>query len=146
MKVQITLSADGMINPANEESMIAMKKLKYGNFYDCSIKLDQNYRLHQKVFGFFAFCTRHYYGDNEAHKSKYNVDYVRGEITKAAGYYEQVFNRTGSFKLVPRSVSYESMPDDEKQDFYKAITDAALRMVFDNTTDENTLNQLMGWF
>lgn len=146
MKINLIKTNDGSFVACDEESQAKMSKFKVGVVHSHDVKVNQNYRLHQKVFGFFTFCTRHYYGDNEAHKSKYNVDYVRGEITKAAGYYEHVFNRTGGFKVVPRSVSYESMPDEEKQDFYKAITDAALRTVFDNTTDENTLNQLLGWF
>lgn len=146
MKIDITISADRQINPANEISMLALQKLKYGAFYSCDIKMNHNYRLHQKVFGFFGFCTNYYYGDMFAYKNKYAVDYVRGEVTIAAGYHEQVFNRNGDFKLVPRSISYASMSDEDKQDFYKNITDAALRMVFDKTTDKNVINQLLSWF
>lgn len=147
MKIDITITADGVINPANEQSMVAMKKLKYGNFYECNIRLNQNYRLHQKIFGFFAFCTRHYYGDSEAHKDEYQLDYVRRKLTVIAGYFKQVHSRDGtSFELIPLSLKYESMPPEERGIFYKKITDAALKRVFDKTTDQNVINQLMGWF
>ena len=146
MKVNLIKTANNKLWPVDEEAEVKLSKLKKGDVYTVGIKVNHNYELHKKVFGFFVFCTNYYYGDMEASKSKYSVDYVRGEITKAAGYYEQVFNRSGGFKLVPRSIAYESMPDDERQDFYKAITDAALRMVFNNGPDENTLNQLLSWF
>ena len=147
MKVEITLSADGIINPANEQSMIAMKKLKYGNFYKCDIKLDQNYRLHQKIFGFFGFCCNYYYGDMEASKDEYKLNRHRKKLTVAAGYFKQVFDPNGvGFEIVALSLKYDSMPDDERQDFYKRITQAALDNVFNNGPDENTLNQLLSWF
>lgn len=146
MKINLIKTANNKLWPADEEAEVKLTKLKKGDVYVADIKVNHNYELHKKIFGFFGFCTNYYYGDMEASKNKYSVDYVRGEITKAAGYHEQVFNRNGSFKLVPRSISYESMKDEDRQDFYKSITDAALRMVFDKTTDTNVINQLLGWF
>lgn len=146
MKINIVKTANGKFWPADEEAEMLIKKLRKGDVYKADITVNQNYELHKKVFGFFGFCTNYYYGDMESSKNKYSVDYVRGEITKAAGYYEQVFNRSGGFKLVPKSIAYESMADDERQTFYKAITDAALKMVFNNGPDDNTLNQLLSWF
>ena len=135
------------INAANEKSLIAIKKLKFGEFYSCDIKLNQNYRLHQKIFGFFAFCTNYYYGDMEASKDEYSVKYVRNKLTVIAGYFKQVWSRDGtSFELIPLSLSYEKMTPEVRQEFYKKITDAALKRVFDKTTDQNVINQLLSWF
>ena len=147
MKIDITISADRQINPANEAAVTALAKLKYGEFYTCDIKLNQNYRLHQKIFGFFAFCTNYYYGDMDAHKDKYQLEYVRRKLTLIAGYYTQVFARDGvTFELMPLSLKYESMAPEIRQEFYKKITDAALKRVFDKTTDPNVINQLKSWF
>lgn len=94
-----------------------------------------------------AFCTNYYYGDMDASKDEYNVQYVRNKLTVIAGYHKQVWSRDGtSFELLPRSISYEKMPPEERQVFYKKITDAALKRVFDRTTDQNVINQLLGWF
>ena len=147
MKIDITLSADMQINAANEQSSIAIKKLKFGEFYSCDIKLNQNYILHQKIFGFFAFCTNYYYGDMEAAKDEYSVKYVRNKLTVIAGYFKQVWSRDGtSFELIPLSLSYGKMTPETRQEFYKKITDAALKRVFDKTTDQNVINQLLSWF
>lgn len=146
MKVNLIKTANGKLWPVDEEAETNLSKLKKGDVYVADIKVNHNYELHKKIFGFFGFCCNHYYGDMDASKNKYQLDYVRAEITKAAGYYEQVPNRHGQIKIVARSISYESMAPEEKQDFYKRITDKALTMVFDENTDENVINQLLSWF
>ena len=146
MKINLIKTANGKFWPVDEEAKLKIAKLKKGDVYSADIKVNNNYELHKKVFGFFAFCTNYYYGDVDASKNKYNVDYVRGEITKFAGYYEQVFNRAGGFKIIPRSIAYESMPDEEKQEFYTRMTQAALNHVFNDGADDNVINQLLSWF
>ena len=146
MKINLVKTANGKLWPVDEEAEVKLSKLKKGDVYVADIKVNHNYELHKKIMGFFAFCTRYYYGDVDAAKDKYKLDYVRGEITKIAGYIEQVPNRNGDIKIVPKSIAYESMTPEDKGDFYKRITDAALRAVFNETTDDNVINQLLSWF
>lgn len=146
MKINLIKTANNKLWPADEMEEVKLSKLKAAEVYVADIKVNHNYSLHKKIFGFFAFCTRYYYGDMEAHKDKYKLDYVRGELTKIAGYVEQVPNRNGDIKIVPQSISYESLKPEDRGDFYKRITDAALRAVFDKTTDSNVINELLSWF
>ena len=145
MKVDLIVTANKTLWPTDDIEKEKLSKLKVGEFYSCDIKLNQNYRLHSKIFGFFKFCAQHYYGDIEV--TKHQIDYVRRKLTVIAGYFTQVFSRDGdSFELVPDSISYEKMPPDERGVYYKKITDAALKRVFDRTNDVNTINQLLSWF
>tara|TARA_R110002096_G_C14446646_1_gene711203 strand:- start:234 stop:677 length:444 start_codon:yes stop_codon:yes gene_type:complete len=147
MKVNLMKTANGKLWPADEEDEIILKKIKVGEVYSCDIKLNQNWRLHKKIMGFFSFCCDHYYGDSEAHKDEYKFKYVRKKLTVIAGYFIQVWSRDGSsFELVPVSLSYGSMPPEERGIFYKKITDAALKRVFDRTTDDEILKKLISWF
>jgi len=146
MKINMIKQVDGGMIPADEESYIKYAKVDLGQVYKCDITLNQNYKLHKKIFGFFAFCTQHYYGDHEAHKDNFQLEYVREKLTIIAGYRRQVFDRNGGFELRARSLSYESMTPEERGDFYKKVTQAALDRVFDRTTDENIINQLVSWF
>lgn len=147
MIINLIKTANGKFWPADEESENKIAKLKAADIYSADIKVNQNYELHKKIFGFFAFCTNYYYGDMEANKCSYQLDFVRRKLTVVAGYHKQVFSRDGvSFQLVALSLKYESMPDEDRQDFYKRITQAALDNVFNNGPDENTLNQLLSWF
>lgn len=147
MKINLMLTSDMQFIACDEESQSKLSKFKVGGIHSCDVKLDQNYRLHKKIFGFFAFCTKYYYGDMDAHKDEYQFEYVRKKLTIIAGYHRQVWSRDSvNFELLPLSLSYEKMPPEERGVFYKRITDAALARVFDKTTDERVLNQLMNWF
>ena len=147
MKINVLKTANNKLWPADEISEEHIKKLTSGEEYQCGIKLVQNAKLHRKIFAFFAFCTRHYYGDDDAHKDEYQLNYVRGKLTVIAGYYKQVWSRDGtSFELVPLSLSFDKMLPEVRQEFYSKIIDAALKRVFDRTTDDRILNELVSWF
>lgn len=147
MKINLIKTANGKFWPADEEAELKIAKLKKGDIYTAEIKVNHNYELHKKIFGFFKFCTNYYYGDMEASKCEYQFSRVRRKLTIAAGYYKQVFGRDGvSFEVVPLSLKYESMPDNERQVFYKRITQAALDNIFNDGADDNVINQLLSWF
>lgn len=147
MKIDLIKTANGKFWPADEEAETKTAKLKKGDVYIADVKVNHNYELHKKIFGFFSFCTRYYYGDMEASKCEYQLGRVRKNLTIAAGYHKQVFARDGiHFEIVALSLKYESMPDDERQVFYKRITQAALDNIFNNGADENTINALLSWF
>ena len=146
MKVHVTKHPGGALMPANDEAVAQMAKVANGD-HEITITLKQNGRLHRKIWGFFAFCTRHYYGDSEAHKDEYKIAYVRKYLTIISGYSKQVWNRDGTkFEVVPLSLSYESMDPEIRAKFYSRIVDAALKRVFDKTTDDEILSQLINWF
>tara|TARA_R110000764_G_scaffold29681_2_gene69392 strand:- start:7217 stop:7660 length:444 start_codon:yes stop_codon:yes gene_type:complete len=147
MKIDLIKTANGKFWPVDEEGELKISKLKKGDVYSADIKVNHNYELHKKIFGFFAFCVNYYYGDVDASKCPYQVDRLRKKLTIAAGYHKQVFNRDGiHFEIVALSLKYESMPDDERQLFYKRMTQAALNNVFNDGADKNIINQLLSWF
>ena len=124
-----------------------MAKFKVGVIHSHDVKVNQNYRLHSKLFGFFAFCTNYDYRDSEASKCEYKVGRTRGKLTVAAGYFKQVFEPNGvNFEIVPASLKYEKMDSETRQKFYTRVTQAAIDNIFHNCDDENTLSQLNSWF
>ncbi len=147
MKVRFIKQPGGTMIPADDLQVEKLTKLTNYEEYEHNIPLKQNGKLHGKIFAFFSFCTDNYYGDSEAHKDEYQLNYVRKFITIDAGYYRQMWNREGTaFEIVPLSLKYEEMPPEVRSDFYNRIIDAAIIDVFNNTTDENTLNQLYNFF
>jgi hypothetical protein len=147
MIINFIKTANGKFWPVDEEAELKIAKLKKGDVYSADVKVNHNYELHKKIFGFFKFCTNYYYGDMEASKCQYQFDRTRRKLTIAAGYHKQVFNRDGiHFEIVPLSLKYESMPDDERQVFYKRMTQAALDNIFNDGADDNVINQLLSWF
>jgi len=147
VKVSFIKQPGGTLTPSSEETVNKMLKLSNGIEYSVDIKVKQNGALHRKMFSFFAFCTNHYYGDSEAYKDEYRLEYVRKKLTVIAGYYRQVFNREGtSFELIPLSLKYEKMPAEDRSELYSRLINAAIKRVFNRTTDDNTLNQLYNFF
>ena len=147
MKVELIKLPGGSFVPGNDVDAEKLSKLTNNNRYEVDVKVKQNNGLHRKMFLFFSFCTRHYYGDIDAHKDTYQLDYVRKHLTIQAGYHKQVFNREGTqFEIVAQSLSYSKMTPEDKQDLYSRVINAAIVHVFDGTTDENILNQLQSFF
>ena len=147
MKLNLILTSDRQFIACDEESQTKMSKFKIGVVHSHDVKVNQNWRLHKKIFGFFGFCCNYKYGDANASKDEYLLGKVRKDLTISAGYYRQVFEPDNyNFEIVALSLKYESMPDDERQEFYKRLTQSALDNIFNNGADENTLNQLLSWF
>ena len=147
MKINVLKAAQNKLWPVDEVAEDYIKKLKNGEEYEVEIKLKQNARLHRKMFGFFAFCTKYYYGDMEAHKDEYQREYVRKKLTVIAGYCKAMYTRDGStFELVPLSLKYDKMSPEDREILYKRLVDAALKRVFDKTTDQAVLSELINWF
>jgi hypothetical protein len=144
MKVDMIKFAGGVLAPANEEAIQALLAVKNDEHYTVNITLNHNYKLLQKIHVFFKFCAQHYYGDKGVTSSQ--IKLTRDKVTMAAGYADQVFLPDGKrFTLYPKSISYAKMSPDDRQECYNKLVNAALKNVF-HTADENTFNQLMGFF
>ena len=147
MRLWLIKTSNNKLWPCDELAETKLSKVAVGEELEWSVNAKQNGKLHRKIFAFFAFCTKHYYGDEEAAKDEYSVDFVRKRLTVFAGYYKQVWTRDGDkFELVPLSIAYDKMTPEQRGEFYKKIVDAALKHVFDRTNDEQVLNELINWF
>ena len=136
----------GSLTPSNDEAVAKMARVENGD-HEISITLKQNNRLHRKIWAFFAFCTRYYYGDMEAHKDEYQIAFVRKYLTIGAGYRREVWNRDKTkVEIFPMSISYEKMEPEDRAMFYSRIIDVALRKIFNTCDDDNVINELLCWF
>lgn len=134
----------GALLPADETAEQAMQKVKSCDHYEVDIKLNHNYKLLQKIHVFFKFCAQHYYGDINVTAAQ--IKLTRDKVTMSAGYVSQVFLPDGKrFEFYPVSISYAKMSPEDRAECYGKLVTAALKNVF-HTADENTFNQLMGFF
>ena len=144
MKIYVTKTATGALWAADEESVESIKSLKVGDTYSADIKLSQNYKLLQKVWVFFKYCAQVYYGYKDV--SKEQVDLTKKKLLINSGYYKQVFLPDGKdFEIIPTSISYAKMSEEERRECYGKLVTSACANIFHNS-DESIWNDLMSRF
>jgi hypothetical protein len=145
MKLEFIKCAGGTLVPADDYTADKLIKFKTGCQFPVDIKLPRNQSFHGKVFKFFEFCFEFWAGGHEFQNESLQFDYFRKELTKNAGFYDQVFDIKGNFTIVAKSLSFNSMGQDEFEQCYHALIQAAMSNIF-NTADDKTLTKLMGFF
>jgi hypothetical protein len=145
MKLEFIKCAGGTLMPADDYTADKLIKFKTGCQFPVDIKLPRNQSFHGKVFSFFTFCFEHWAGGHKFQSESLQFDYFRKELTKTAGFYHQVFDLKGGFTIEAKSLSFVSMTQEEFEQCYHALIQAAMDNIF-KTADEKTLNRLMGFF
>ncbi|MDA5609450.1 DUF1367 family protein, partial [Pasteurella multocida] len=109
----------------------------------------RNPSFHRKVFAFFNFCFEHWSADKTDWKyfdERKQFDTFRKNLTVLAGFREVTYTIDGRVRVEAQSLSYGNMDQSEFEQCYKALINAALKEIFNNTTDENTINRLYSFF
>ena len=145
MKVNMIKHAGGVLIPASDLELEKMNKFKTGEQYEIEIKLSRNPAFHRKVFAFFNFCFAHWRGDNEFQSESKQFNVFRNHLTVLAGFYDEHYSIHGAARIEAKSLAYSSMKQEEFEECYNALINAAMKHVF-KSSDENTLNQLMNFF
>ena len=147
MKVYFTKQVGGVLVPESDLESERMSRFKTGESYEVDIKLSRNPAFHRKAFAFLNFCFEHCdyseIAENVCPKAQFKM--FRSDLTIFAGYYDTCGRLDGSVKAIAKSLSFENMEQEEFEQCYIALTNAAMKHVF-HTTDENTFNQLISFF
>lgn len=146
MKLEFIKQAGGLLMPADDYTAEKMLKFKTGCQFPVDIKLPRNQAFHGKVFAFFQFCFEHWAGGNECQHESVQFDSFRKQLTVNAGYFDQVWNiNKVDFILEAKSLSFTSMDQEEFEQCYNALIQAAMSNIF-RSSDEQTLTRLMSFF
>ena len=137
--------AGGVLSPMLDIDAEALTKFKTGECYEIEIKRTRNPAFHRKVFAFFNFCYAHWKGDNEFQNEQKQFDVFRSNLTVLAGYYDSFFSIKGEPRIEAKSLSYGSMSQDEFEDLYHALVNAAMRKIFTGC-GVDIENKLIGFF
>ena len=72
----------------------------------------------------------------------------RGQVTVLAGYGEPVFNLNGTFRMVPRSISFANMSEEEFSELYSNVIDVILKNIpsnFEREDIERAAEEILGF-
>lgn len=136
----------GVFIPANDMEHEKTTKFKTNELYEIDIKLVRNPAFHRKAFAFFNFCFEFWSDGTDFKEHAAQFDVFRKNLTVLAGYYTKLFNIKGELRIEAKSLSFGSMKQEEFEQCYSALVNAALKHIFSGGIDDNTENELMGFF
>lgn len=150
MKIELIKNIGGSLTPASEMDEDKLKKIKNGTQMTVDIKVPRNYLFHKKVFAFFTFCFEHWCA-NKTHWENLDTpdqfDAFRKELTKLAGFTVTTYTLDGKgFNVEAKSLSFNSMSQDEFEACYSALINAAIKTVFNGVNDHEINNRLLSFF
>lgn len=139
----------GVFVPADERDLPRLGRFRNGGMYVIDVKTSRNPQFHKKVFAFFNFCFEFWCADRaglENMDEAAQFDRFRKDLTILSGYYEQTVRLNGDIRTEARSLSFSNMEQDEFEQCYSALINAAIKYIFNGTKDQNIINQLYSFF
>ena len=123
-KIFITKGASGYLVPADAEAEEVCRKWKVGSNYSLTYAPARNPRFHRMVFA-VAKTVIDNAPDGSYWQNKDAYAFIKAvELTH--GFTDEMSDCNGEVHLVPRSIAFENMDDDEfKKLFDPLITEAA---------------------
>jgi len=96
--------------PADEPSNSLLRKFKVGEVYRSDVVKPRNYKHHKLCM---ALLNLTYENLPEKHAKSYaSFDQFRYAVAEESGHVESYVTLQGEIKTLPRSISYDEIPDD----------------------------------
>ena len=149
MEIQMIKQPGGLLLPAFDTEAERLDRFKTGVIYPVEIKQSRNPGFHGKVFSFLQFCFEHWSADKTDDRFKTSAaqfDTFRKNLTVLAGYKDVTFTIDGRLRVDAKSLAFNQMEQDEFEECYSALINAAIAHVFGGTTDRKILDKLTGFF
>lgn len=149
LRIQVIKMAGGLLVPLDDREAEALQSLKNGEQYEIEVIRTRNPAFHRKVFAFFNFCFAHWSADKTDWKyfnERKQFDTFRKNLTVFAGYKDVTYTLDGRFRVEAQSLSFGNMDQGEFEQCYQALISAAIKHIFNDTTDENVIHQLYAFF
>lgn len=132
----------GGLAPADAEAEELMKKIKQGRPVRCKIVRIRSWEFHKKFFVLanFAFDLWTETMPARKHEMKFggrviemdvqpNFERFRKDLVILAGYFEATFNIKGDVRVEAKSISFDSMDQDEFEAIYSSCIDVILSKI-----------------
>lgn len=114
MKTELYVKTEFGLVPRFENEYY--EKLGVGDVVEVNVKKPRNYEHHEKFFALLriTFENQDVYTD---------IDFMREELTKAAGFFESYINHKGITCYKAKSISFASMDQEDFETFYRTFFD-----------------------
>lgn len=142
-ELYLTKTAAGALAPADQQSTECIAKLKLGTTVAATVRQPRNVRFHRKFWALLNVAYDAWEPVGKEYKGQpvqKNFEQFRRDVTILAGYYESTYTLKGEVRLVPKSISFASMDEDEFGKLYSAIIDVILSRILTNYTKDDLDN------
>lgn len=137
MATELLLSktAGGTLAPADQQAVDWIAKLKLGQVVRAEVTRVRNYKFLRKYFALLNFAFDAWEPQSKEYNSEpvqKNFDQFRRDVTILAGYYEASYNLKGEVRLLPKSISFANMDEDEFGALYSDTINVILSRILTN--------------
>lgn len=141
MELNLLNTAGGLV-PCDDNDYEEKRKLKVGQIYKATIKLNRNYRLHRKYFALIN-CAWAYQNERQTAFFKGSVEIFRKTMEMAAGHCERVYSiEHKEWRDIPKSIAFDKMDEAEFRDLYERVKDVLFATALRGVSEEEFLNAL----
>lgn len=141
MELNLLNTAGGLV-PCDDNDYEEKRKLKVGQIYKATIKLNRNYRLHRKYFALIN-CAWEYQNERQTAFFKGSVEIFRKTMEMAAGHCERVYSiEHKEWRDVPKSIAFDKMDEAEFRDLYERVKDVLFATALRGVSEEEFLDAL----
>ena len=134
-------ASHGILVPADEQSAKFVGKLIKNDVVTSDFVKPRNYRFHKKWFALVKFSYDNWTPPEIKHQGSFvkkDFDTFRNNIIILTGHSKVVFNLNGSFEVIPKSISFAKMNDEE----FKVLYDKTKVVILDNILINYTSDDL----
>ena len=125
MKINILNTLSGL-QLCSDSDFDAKKKLKIGQVYEVTFKLQRNYEFHKKYFALIN-CAWEFMREEQQEFFK-TIESFRKTMEIAAGHCETIYSiDRKEWIQTPKSIAFDKMDNAEFQELYDRVLDVILR-------------------
>lgn len=143
MDICVINTPDGF-KPFDDSDHEKKKRLKLWGVYKVKVTLFRNYAFHKKYFKLVTLAweflneqSQRFFGSKES---------FRKTVEVAAGNVERVYNTSmKAWVETPKSISFDSMEEEEFAELYDSVKDVLLRMFIGREREDEFLNILINF-
>lgn len=144
MELNLLNTAGGLV-PCDDNDYEEKRKLKVGQIYKATIKLNRNYRLHRKYFALIN-CAWAYQNERQTAFFKGSVEIFRKTMEMAAGHCERVYSiEHKEWRDIPKSIAFDKMDEAEFRDLYERVKDVLFATALRGVSEEEFNNELINF-
>lgn len=126
MRALFVKTASGSLVPMDDEGREMLDGIPPGSAVVVDVRRERNVAFHRRYMAMMRFGFDHWRPEEAAK----DFDAFRGQVMILAGYYDVVSDLRGRVSLVPKSVSFSKMDENEFRKVYKACLNVLWEKIF----------------